>query len=77
METPNISGPRIREARRAAKMAQVDLLAALEIDFGICMTQSNISQIENQMRGVKDFELRAFAAILGVTADWLLGKQAG
>ncbi|MCI8811600.1 MAG: helix-turn-helix transcriptional regulator [Oscillibacter sp.] len=31
-----------------------------------------ISRIENSLRMVQDFELRAIAEALGVTADWLL-----
>lgn len=53
-------------------MQQVDLSAALDVDFGIKLSQSDISEIERGDRGVKDYELRAIAAVLDVSADELL-----
>ena len=34
-----------------------------------------ISRIENGLRMVQDFELRAIAEALGVTTDWLLEAE--
>lgn len=72
MREANISGPRIRKAREQIGMDQSDLAAALELDFQIMLTQSDISEIERQKRGVKDFELDAIARLLGVSPQWLL-----
>ena len=72
MRQANISGPRIRKAREEVGWDQSDLAAALELDFQIMLTQSDISEIERQKRGVKDFELDAIARLLGVTPKWLL-----
>lgn len=68
----NICGPRIREARQRLQMAQVELSAALEIDFHVHLNQGDISEIETQNRSVKDYELQAIAHILNVSAGWLL-----
>ena len=56
----NISGPRIREAR---------------VKAGLQMGQMAVSRIETGKRLVPDFELPLLAATLGVTTDWLLGKE--
>ena len=71
----NICGPRIREARRRALLGQIELAAALDVDFGITMSQSDISEIERQERGVKDYELRAIADVLQVSPSWLLAAD--
>lgn len=53
-------------------MSQVELAAAIFVDFELPMDQSDISEIERRVRGVKDFELHAFAIVLGVSPAWLL-----
>ncbi len=72
MRLANICGPRVRQARERLGMDQIDLAAALWIDCEIKLEQSDISEIERQKRGVKDFELDALAHILQVTPEWLL-----
>lgn len=72
MAKANISGPRIKQAREKRGWDQSELAAALSVDFNIKLEQSDISEIERQKRGVKDFELDAIARLLGVTLDWLL-----
>jgi transcriptional regulator with XRE-family HTH domain len=71
-ERANISGARIRLAREQRKIGQVELAAALKVDFRLALDQSDISEIERCARGVKDFELDAIARALGVTPNWLL-----
>jgi len=72
----NISGRRIRDRRKELNMGQVELAAAMKVDFNIVIDQSDISEIERGVRGVKDFELDAIARILDVSAEWLLrGKE--
>ena len=39
------------------------------------MNASGLSKIEGQIRHVNDYELVAFADILGVSVDWLLGLE--
>jgi transcriptional regulator with XRE-family HTH domain len=69
----NISGERILKLRVERGWAQVELAAAVHVDHGLQIEQSDISEIERSARGVKDFELKAFADVFNVSADWLLG----
>lgn len=73
-EQCNISGPRIKEARKRAKMSQDILAAKLQLQ-GLQMGQMAISRIETGKRVVLDFELPIFADVLGVTIEWLLGIE--
>lgn len=77
MTLVNLSGKRIKSARKAKKMDQVDLAAALDLEFDIKLDQSDISEIERQVRGVKDYELDAIARILQVSPLWLLRGDEG
>lgn len=77
MSKRNIAGPRIKEARLKANMNQADLAAALSVDYDITLDRSDISEIETQVRGIKDYELDAIAQILDVDITWLLrGEEA-
>jgi transcriptional regulator with XRE-family HTH domain len=58
--------------REKLQMGQVDLSAALEVDFQIKLTQSDISEIERGVRGIKDYELDAIARIFNISPLWLL-----
>ena len=76
MRTANLSGPRIKQMREKRGLDQVDLAAALSVDHNIKIDQSDISEIERGLRGVKDFELDAIARVLNVSPVWLLrGKE--
>lgn len=68
----NISGAYIQVRRKAMKLAQVDLSEALKSDFNLIVEQSDISEIERGIRGVKDFELDAIAQILEIDPTQLL-----
>ena len=70
----NISGRRIAEARTAAQppLTQDDLSARLAL-AGVQMDRAAVAKIENNLRRVLDFELRAIARVLEVKVDWLLG----
>lgn len=72
MRAFNLCGSRVRVAREAAKMKQVELAAAMSVDHSIEITQTGISDIEQDRRHVKDFELLALAEILNVAPLWLL-----
>ena len=72
MKANNISGQRIRQARERMGWDQNELAAALQVDFQIKLDQSDISEIERQVRGVKDFELDAISRLLEVSLEWLL-----
>ncbi len=70
----NISGERIRQIRTKKKLTQAALAAKVQTE-GVILEQDAISRIEHGTRFVQDFELRALAAVLGVSADWLLESE--
>ena len=72
MTNANICGRRIKESREKLGWQQVELAAALNVDFNIKLEQSDISEIERGVRAVKDFELDALARALNVSPVWLL-----
>lgn len=72
----NISGERIREARKKSKMSQDVLATKLQLR-GLQMGQMAVSRIETGKRIVPDFEIPILADALGVTTDWLLGVEEG
>lgn len=53
-------------------MSQVELAAAMTVNHRIRLTQSDISEIERGVRGVRDYELRAFCQLLDVDPAELL-----
>ena len=70
----NIIGARVTQARKAQGMKQIELLTKLQL-AGIEMSTPALSLLEGQKRPVSDFELNAIADILGVTVNWLLGRE--
>ena len=72
--TRNLVGARIEQARKNQGMKQKELLARLQTS-GIDMNASGLSKLEGQIRYVTDFELAALADVLGVSIDWLLGRD--
>lgn len=72
----NISGRRIAEARIAAKppLTQEELSVRLAL-VGVLMDRAAVAKIENNLRRVLDFELKAIAKALDVEVDWLLGGE--
>lgn len=69
----NVVGVRVTERRKALNMKQVDLLAKLQTE-GVDISIPALSLLEGQKRPVSDLEINALANILGVSADWLLGR---
>lgn len=70
----NICGAKVEQRRKAIGMKQKDLLTQLQIK-GIDLNASGLSKLEGQLRSVNDYELVAIAETLGVTINWLLGKE--
>lgn len=68
----NLCGKRVKIARVSKDMKQIDVAAAMNVDYGIDITQNGVSYIERNHRYVKDFELVALAEILDVSPLWLL-----
>ena len=70
----NIAGIRIKKARLENGLSQ-DQLSGRLAKLQITIDRAGISKIETGIRGIYDFELKAFAKILKVSSDWLLGGQ--
>lgn len=70
----NLVGARVTEARTNIGMKQVDLLSKLQT-AGVDISIPALSLLEGQKRPVSDIELNALADILGVSVDWLLGRE--
>lgn len=76
MKNKNLCGKRVKLARIEKDMKQVDLSAALSVDFDIEISQKALSRLERGVRPVKDIELVALAKLLDVDVTWLLfGKK--
>ena len=70
----NISGERVRTARKKKGLSQSELAAQLQVN-GIILERDTISRIEIGDRFVADYELRAIAQILDVEIIWLLNME--
>jgi transcriptional regulator with XRE-family HTH domain len=70
----NISGSRIREARRKLDLSQDDLAAKMQVE-GIVIERDSISRVELGTRFVPDYEVPVFAKVLKVSVEWLLGLE--
>lgn len=75
-ESLNIIGPRVREARLTHKPSLTqDQLSGKLAAVGVSIDRAGVSKIEIGVRSVLDYEVKAFAKVLGVTAGWLLGEE--
>lgn len=72
--TKNKIGVRVARVRKNRGMKQNQLLAKLQL-MGLDFSKPMLSNLERQRRPVTDFELDALADILGVSVDWLLGRE--
>ena len=64
------------EARQGCKPALTqDALSGKLARQGIQLYRATIAKIENNLRHVLDYELKALADVLGVEAGWLLGDE--
>lgn len=70
----NISGDRIHQARTAMRLSQADLAARMQVN-GVGIEREAVSKIETGDRFVTDYELMVFAKVLGVSVEWLIGKE--
>lgn len=66
----NISGSIFGELRLKLNLSQQDLAEKLQL-LSVQLTSKEISKIENDQRLVQNFELFAFAKVLGVPSDTL------
>lgn len=70
----NISGERIKEARKRLQLSQEMLAAKLQVE-GVNIERDSVSRIEIGTRFVADYEIVALCRILGVTPEYLLGMN--
>lgn len=70
----NISGKRIREARRMLELSQSSLATKMQLE-GVTIERDSISRIEKGTRFVTDYEIKLFARVLKVNITWLLGIE--
>ena len=68
----NVSGPYIRIERERRGWTQKELADEMK-RFGTDLSETLIQKIENQTRQVYDRELYAFARVLDVSYEYLLG----
>lgn len=73
-EELNIIGPQIKKARVDAKMSQKELSEKLEL-MAVYTCRGSISRIENGKRAVSDIEIDAISKVLGVSLDYLFGRE--
>lgn len=72
----NIVGRRVADARRGCKPALTqDALSGKLARHGIQLDRAAVAKIENNLRHVLDYELKALAEVLAVEVNWLLGDE--
>lgn len=66
----NIIGTNLKRIRESLNLSQADLCCRLEL-LGVTMFKSDIYEIENNKRLVKDFESKAICIALSISLDEL------
>lgn len=70
----NIVGRRVADARVLFRPSLTqDALSGRLASLGVQLDRAAIAKIENELRGVQDFEVKALAIALCVDVGWLLG----
>ena len=72
----NICGANIERIRKQLGMKQATLVSKMQL-MGVDINPSSLSKLEGQTRSATDIELKAIAAILGVTMEELLAENDG
>lgn len=70
----NICGANIERIRKQLGMKQATLVRKMQL-MGVDINPSSLSKLEGQTRSATDIELKAIAAILGVTMEELLSES--
>lgn len=72
----NIVGKRVAQARKSCEPSLTqDALSGKLARIGVNLDRAAIAKIENNLRHVLDYELKALSSALGVSANWLLGAD--
>ena len=72
----NVSGEKIHEFRTKRRLSQSELAARIQLK-GVMLERDSISRIESGARFVADYELHAFAEVLGVEVTELFDIESG
>ena len=70
----NLTGERIKQARRKRGLSQAGLSGKLEL-LPVYICRGSISRIENGTRLVSDVEIDAISKVLQVPLDYLFGRS--
>ena len=70
----NICGANIERIRKKLGMKQATLVSQMQL-LGVDINPSSLSKLEGQIRIATDIELKAIAAILGVSLEELLQEE--
>lgn len=70
----NIVGAKVVRIRKEKHIKQKDLVAVLQ-SKGMDICDTSMSRLEGQNRLVQDFEVPILAEALGVSVEWLLGRD--
>ncbi|MBQ3146899.1 MAG: helix-turn-helix transcriptional regulator [Oscillospiraceae bacterium] len=73
-EQHNIIGAQIKEARIKTGLSQKELSDKMEL-LAVYTCRGSISRIENGRRAVTDIEIDAISKVLGVSLDFLFGRE--
>ena len=71
----NICGANIERIRKRLGMKQSTLVSKMQL-MGVDINPSSLAKLEGQTRSATDIELKAIAAILGVSTEDLLVEHA-
>ncbi len=72
----NIISRRLAEARQGCRpILTQDALSGRLARLGVLLDRAAVAKIENDLRHVRDYELKALAEALGVEVGWLLGDE--
>ena len=72
----NIVGVRVAKARLCfSPLLTQDALSGKLARRGIQLDRAAVAKIENGLRHVFDYEVKALAHVLGVELDWLLADE--
>lgn len=74
MKKRNIIGINVRRIRKEKMLTQEELAIKLDL-LGINIDRPKISKIENQLREVTDFEVKAIANALDVNIEELFKNE--
>ena len=73
-ENVNIIGNKVREARIRRTQPEAALRKAWQL-MAVYTCRGSVSRIENGKRAVTDIEIDAISKVLGVSLDYLFGRQ--